>query len=169
MENTKNLKADEGVEKLKELVTAIEICLFSTHISKNNGATCRPMSAQEVDEEGNIWFFSGKDSNKNREIKEDNLVQLFFSHPGKNSYLIVNGVAEISTDPQKIEDLWSFAAKIWFKEGKADPNLTLLKVNPQSAYYWDMDGSKMIHFFKFLASMATGSNLLTGVQGSIQV
>ncbi len=169
MENTKNLKADEGVEKLKELVTAIEICLFSTHISKNNGATCRPMSAQEVDDEGNIWFFSGKDSNKNREIKEDNLVQLFFSHPNKNSYLIVNGVAEISTDPQKMEDLWSFATKIWFKEGKEDPNLTLLKVSPQSAYYWDMDGSKMIHFFKFLASMATGSNLLTGVQGSIKV
>lgn len=45
MENTKNLKANEGVEKLRELVTAINICLFSTHLKKNDGATCRPMSA----------------------------------------------------------------------------------------------------------------------------
>jgi general stress protein 26 len=169
MENTKNLKANEGVEKLKELVTAINICLFSTNLKRNDGATCRPMSAQEVDAEGNIWFFSDINSDKNREIQEDNAVQLIFSHPGKSSYMIVNGMAEISTDRKKIEALWTPVAKIWFEQGKDDPNLSLIKVNTKSAYYWDTDGNKMINFFKFLASVATGSNLVTGVQGSIKV
>lgn len=169
MENTKNLKANEGVEKLKELVTAINICLFSTHLKRNDAAMYRPMSAQEVDAEGNIWFFSGIDSDKNREIKQDNLVQLVFSHPGKSSYMIVNGEAEISTDRKRIEELWTPATKIWFKEGKDDPNISLIKVNTKTAYYWDTDGNKMINFFKFLASVATGSNLVTGVQGSIKV
>ena len=169
MENTKNLKANEGVEKLKELVTAINICLFSTNLKGNDGATFRPMSAQEVDDEGNIWFFSDINSDKNREVQEDNLVQLIFSHPGKSSYMIVNGVAEISTDHKRIEELWSPAAKIWFEQGKDDPDISLIKVNTQSAYYWDTDGNKMINFFKFLASVATGSNLVTGVQGSIKV
>ncbi|MBK8568166.1 MAG: pyridoxamine 5'-phosphate oxidase family protein [Saprospiraceae bacterium] len=168
MESTKNLKANEGVEKLKELVTAINICLFSTNLKRNDGATCRPMSAQEVDAEGNIWFFSGMDSDKNREIQEDKLVQLVFSHPGKSSYMIVNGEAEVSTDRKRIEELWSPVVKIWFKEGKTDPNISLIKVNTRSAYYWDADGNKMINFFKFLASIATGSNLVTGVQGSIK-
>ncbi len=169
MENTKNLKANEGVEKLKELVTVINICLFSTNLKGNDGATFRPMSAQEVDDEGNIWFFSDINSDKNREVQEDNLVQLIFSHPGKSSYMIVNGVAEISTDHKRIEELWSPAAKIWFEQGKDDPDISLIKVNTQSAYYWDTDGNKMINFFKFLASVATGSNLVTGVQGSIKV
>ncbi len=169
MENTKNLKANEGVEKLKELVTVINICLFSTNLKGNDGATFRPMSAQEVDDEGNIWFFSDINSDKNREVQEDNLVQLIFSHPGKSSYMIVNGVAEISTDHKRIEQLWSPAAKIWFEQGKDDPDISLIKVNTQSAYYWDTDGNKMINFFKFLASVATGSNLVTGVQGSIKV
>ena len=169
MENTKNLKANEGVEKLKELVTAINICLFSTNLKGNDGATFRPMSAQEVDDEGNIWFFSDINSDKNREVQEDNLVQLIFSHPGKSSYMIVNGVAEISTDHKRIEQLWSPAAKIWFEQGKDDPDISLIKVNTRSAYYWDTDGNKMINFFKFLASVATGSNLVTGVQGSIKV
>lgn len=169
MENTKNLKANEGVEKLKELVEAINICLFSTFLKKNDGATCRPMSAQEVDAEGNIWFFSDINSDKNREIKQDNLVQLVFSHPGKNSYMIVNGVAEISFDRHKIEKLWSPSAKIWFEKGKDDPNISLIKVTTKTAYYWDSEGSKMVNFFKFLASVATGSNLVTGVQGSIKV
>jgi general stress protein 26 len=169
MENTKNLNANEGVEKLKELVTAINICLFSTNLKGNDGATFRPMSAQEVDDEGNIWFFSDINSDKNREVQEDNLVQLIFSHPGKSSYMIVNGVAEISTNRKRIEELWSPAAKIWFEQGKDDPDISLIKVTTQSAYYWDTDGNKMINFFKFLASVATGSNLVTGVQGSIKV
>jgi general stress protein 26 len=169
MENTKNLKANEGVEKLKELVTAIEICLFSTNLKGNDGATFRPMSAQEVDDEGNIWFFSDINSDKNREVNQDNAVQLIFSHPGKSSYMIVNGEAEISTDRARIEELWSPAAKIWFEQGKDDPDISLIKVNTKSAYYWDTDGNKMINFFKFLASVATGSNLVTGVQGSIKV
>ena len=48
MENTKNLTSNEGIEKLRELVKAIDICLFSTHIKRKNGATFRPMSARQV-------------------------------------------------------------------------------------------------------------------------
>jgi general stress protein 26 len=169
MENTKNLTANEGVEKLKELVDAIDICLFNTNLKKSDGATCRPMSTQEVDADGNLWFLSDINSGKNQEIKQDNVVQLFFSHPGKNSYLIVNGTAEISLDRERIKDLWSPEAKIWFEKGKEDPDISLIKVTTKSAYYWDVDGSKMINFFKFLASVATGSNLLTSVEGSIEV
>jgi general stress protein 26 len=169
MENTKNLIANEGVEKLKELVEAINICLFSTNLKKNDGATFRPMSAQEVDAEGNIWFFSGKDSDKNHEIQKNNLVQLVFSDPSKSSYMIVNGEAEIVIDPKKIEELWSSATKIWFEKGKEDPNISLIKVKTHTAFYWDTEGNKMINFFKFLASVATGSNLVNGVKGSIKV
>ena len=169
MENNKNLSANEGLEKLKELVKAINICLFSTNLQKNDGATFRPMSAQEVDEDGNIWFFSGKDSDKNLEIQKDNLVRLVFSDPSQSSYLIVNGMAEIVVDRHKIEELWSPAIKIWFEKGKEDSNISLIKVKTQTAFYWDTEGNKMINFFKHLASVATGSNLTTSVKGSIKV
>jgi hypothetical protein len=33
MSNTNNLKAHEGVEKLKDLVDDIRICLFSTNLT----------------------------------------------------------------------------------------------------------------------------------------
>jgi len=169
MENNKNLTASEGLEKLKELVNAINICLFSTNLQKNDGATFRPMSAQEVDEDGNIWFFSGLDSDKNLEIQKDNVVQLVFSDPSQSSYLIVNGVAEIVIDSKKVEELWSPEIKIWFEKGKEDPNISLIKVKTQTAFYWDKEGNKMINFFKYLASVATGSNLTTSVKGSIKV
>jgi general stress protein 26 len=169
MDNTTNLKEYEGVEKLKELVDDIKICLFCTNLKGNDGEMYRPMAAQEVDNEGNIWFFSGIDSDKNRDIKDDKHVQLFFSDPSKSSYLVVNGEAEIVLDRDKVEQYWSPLVKTWFKEGKDDPNISLLKVFPKNTYYWDVNGNRMINFFKMVASVATGTNLVSSEQGTITV
>jgi general stress protein 26 len=96
-------------------------------------------------------------------------VQLFFSHPGKNSYLVVNGVAEILQDRNKIDALWTPIAKLWFTKGKEDPSISLIKVTPSSAYYWDTEGSKMVNILKFLASVATGKQLVDSKEGEILV
>jgi general stress protein 26 len=169
MSETKNLHNKEAIDQLKNLVSEINICLFCTNLKTDDGSTCRPMAAQKVSDHGDIWFFSEKNSDKNREISENKNVQLFFSHPGKSSYLVVNGEAEIIIDRSKTEELWTPFAKTWFKEGKDDPNISLIKVIPSTAYYWDTDGNKMINFFKMIASVATGTNLVTGNQGSLKV
>ncbi|MEY4539683.1 MAG: hypothetical protein RLZZ306_1440 [Bacteroidota bacterium] len=169
MEDKTNLTAQEGVKKLKDLVEDIKICLFCTNLKTDDGSTARPMAAQRVDDEGNIWFFSGLDSDKNREIKQDKHVQLFFSDPSKSSYLVVNGEAQEVIDHDMFEKYWSPLVKTWFKEGKDDPNLSLIKVVPHTNYYWDVDGNRMINFLKMIASAATGTNLVTSEQGSISV
>jgi general stress protein 26 len=127
------------------------------------------MSAIKVCDEGSIWFFSEKSNDKNKAIATDKAVQLFFSHPGKSSYLVLNGEAEIILDKTIIEELWTPVAKIWFKEGKDDPNISIIKVTPSTAYYWDNDGNRMINFLKMVASVVTGTNLITGKEGSITV
>jgi len=164
-----NLNQSEAIDKLKSLVDDINICLFCTNLKTDAGATCRPMGAQKVCDEGNIWFFSEKHSDKNNEIVKDRNVQLFFAHPGIGSYLVINGEAEIIVDRYKTDELWSPLAKIWFPEGKNDPNISIIKVNPRSAYYWDADSNKMINFFKMLASVAPGSNLVSGTEGAINL
>ncbi len=169
MSNTENLINKEAIEKLKTLVNEIVVCLFCTDLKTDDGAKCRPMSAIKVCDKGNIWFFSEKTSDKNNSIKEDKDVQLFFSHPGKSSYMVVNGEAEIIIDKTIIEDLWTPIAKIWFKEGKNDPNISVIKVTPKNAYYWDIDGNKMISFLKMVASVVTGTNLVTGNQGELKI
>jgi general stress protein 26 len=127
------------------------------------------MFATHVCDQGNIWFFSEKNSDKNLAIANDKNVQLFFSHPAKNIYLVVSGEATIVNDISKIEELWTSAAIIWFKEGKTDPNISLIKVKPTNAYYWDTDENKMISFLKMVASVVTGKNLVTGHQGALEI
>ncbi len=169
MSTTENLINKEAIDKLKSLVDDIMVCLFCTDLKTDDGATCRPMSAIKVCDEGNIWFFSDKNSDKNKAIAADKDVQLFFSHPGKSSYMVVNGEAAIISDKLKIDELWSPTAKIWFKEGKNDPHISVIKVSPKNAYYWDTDGNQMINFLKMAASLATGTNLVTGNQGALKI
>ena len=167
MSTCENLNNKEAIDKLKTLVDDIIICLFCTDLKTDDGSTCRPMSAIEVCDQGNIWFFSEKDSDKNKAITSDKNVQLFFSHPGKGSYLVVNGEAQIILDKTKVEELWTPVAKIWFKEGKDDPNISIIKVTPTTAYYWDTEGNRMTNFIKMAASVVTGTNLVDGEEGSI--
>ena len=169
MRNTENLSNKEAIDKLKSLVEEIMICLFCTNLKTDDGSTCRPMTALKVCDQGNIWFFSEKNSDKNEAIAANKNVQLFFSHPGKSSYLVVNGGAAIILDKAEIEKLWTPIAKIWFKEGKNDPTISVIKVTPTNAYYWNTDGSRMINFLKMVASVATGTNLIIGHKGAITV
>lgn len=169
MNNETNLHGHEAKEMVKKLVKEINICLFCTNLKTGDGATTRPMAAQEVDDEGNLWFFSEKDSEKNEEIKNDHTVQLFFADPTKSAYLVLNGEAEIIIDYEKVEALWSPLVKTWFKEGKDDPNISIIKVNSKSAYYWDTEGNKMINFFKMIASVATGTTLVDAKEGSLKL
>ena len=169
MSNPVNLQQQDAIKKLKELAEDINICLFCSNLKTDDGATCRPMGTQHVDDNGDIWFFSPKDSDKNKEIQEDDHVQLFYSHPGKSSYMVVNGTAAVSYDKQKIADLWTPLVKTWFKGGKDDPNISLIRVSNVNAYYWDTTGNKMINFFKMVASVATGKTLIDAEEGALNV
>jgi general stress protein 26 len=137
-----------GVDKLKELVDSISICLFCTDLKTDDGATCRPMTALDVDSEGNLWFFSPVLSERNRTIKADSEVRLYFAHPSKDSYVIVNGNAEIIMDREKIAELWTPSQEMWFKGGKDDSNISLIKVMSETAYHWDTNAGRMVSLFK---------------------
>jgi general stress protein 26 len=169
MEDHQFLQDKAAVKKLQDLATEINVCLFCTGTGLEDVPSCRPMATSAVDEEGNIWFFSQRDSEKNRDIETDHRVRLFYAHPGKSSFLIVTGTADIVYDRQKIEQLWSPLDKTWFKEGEKDPSVSLIRVRPDDAYFWDTRGNQMVNFFKMVASVATGSNLVDGEEGRIVV
>lgn len=164
----KDLKKEEAVAKLQELANDINICMFCTELDQQPFAT-RPMAVREVDDEGNLWFISSASSHKNNEIKEDENVQLIFAKPSSTEFMSVYGKASIFRDQEKIKDLWTPIANAWFEEGKNDPDVTVLKVSPSEAYYWDTPNGKMITLLKIATAAVTGSKMDTGEQGRLEV
>lgn len=165
MGDIKNLKDNEAIEKIIQLAKD-QTCLFCTFTGEF-AIKARPMSTQAVEEDGTIWFFSSKESNKNSEIARTNKVQLLYGDPGKSDYLSVEGNADIIVDQKKMDELWTPIIKTWFQEGKDDPNLSLLKITPSEAYYWDTKHGKMVSFAKMMVSMVSGKTMDDGIEGKL--
>jgi len=162
------LMGEEGIEKLKDLVGNNSVCMFTSNVEHVPLQT-RPMTVQQVDDDGNFWFFSSRSSHKNHEVLNDSRVQLLFANTSASEYLTVNGTATVSDDRKKIAEIWSPMAKAWFQEGKDDPDLTLIKVKPESAHYWEPKQNKMVTLFKMAASAVSGKDMDIGRQGRIEV
>ncbi len=168
MGDTKNLVSDDAVEKIKKLAESADICHFVTSLSKIPFST-RPMSTQKVDDDGNVWFMSDKDSTKNHDVQDDDRVQLFYSHQSSSEYLSIYGTAEIVFDQDLIDEMWTPIAKAWFTEGNDDPAISLIKVTPHEGYYWDTKNNKMISLIKIATSIVTGKTMDDGVEGKLKV
>lgn len=168
MSTTENLASEDAITKLKNLAEEIGTCMFCTNLATPPFST-RPMSVREVDQEGNVWFISAATSNKNVEIKKEEQVQLLFSQPSSAHFLDVYGSAAVYTDKATIEDKWQPMAKAWFSGGKDDPAVTVIKVTPTRAYYWDTQNGKMISLLKIAAAAITGRHMDGGIEGKLDL
>lgn len=168
MSDIKDLSNQQAIDKLKELAKAADVCLFTTALTKLP-LMSRPMSVSEVDDSGNLWFMSRKGSDKNEDIAVDDRVQLFFSNKSSYEFLSIYGRAVIVQDVEKAKQLWTPIAKTWFNEGPEDPELTLIRVHPEDAYYWDTKHNKAVTLLNFIAGAVTGKEMNSSVEGKITV
>lgn len=79
------------------------------------------------------------------------------------------GKATIIKDEAKAKELWSSIAKTWFNQGYDDPELTLIKVDPDDCCYLDTKDGKLISLIKMVAGAISGKEFDTGIDGRIKM
>ena len=159
---------NEDIQKLKSLVEDIKMAMLVT-ANADNELKARPMGTAEVDEDGNIWFFTNEFSEKVKEISFNNEVMVNYASPSANSYVAINGNASLVNDPAKVKKLWNPLYKVWFPKGEDDPAIILLKVAPSYIEYWDGSGSKIVVAVQMLKALVTGKGFKGGEHGTIAV
>jgi general stress protein 26 len=135
----------------------------------NGKLRSRPMSTQEMDENGDLWFFTSDETHKVDEIEADDRVLVAYSAPDDNTYVSVFGHAKVSRDQAKIDELWNPVHKAWFPEGKDDPHLCLLKITIEEVEYWDSPNSKLVELAGFVKALVTGQEADGGDYGKIKL
>jgi len=157
----------ESIEKLKGMLEGIDFAMLTT--SAGGKFRSRPMSTQEMDENGDLWFFTSDDTHKVEEIEADDRVLVAYSQPDDNTYVSVFGRAKLVKDRAKIEELWNPIHKAWFPEGVDDPHLSLLKITVEEAEYWDSPNSKLVQIAGFVKALVTGQEADGGEYGKINL
>ena len=142
----------ESMQKLVELVKDIRIAMLTT-VEADGSLHSRPMGTQDIQGD-TLWFFLKDDSRKAQEVGRDPRVNVSYSD--SNTWVSVSGVATITHDRSKIDELWSEGLMAWFPQGKAEPHLALMQVQIHEAEYWDVTSSSMVRLFGYVKAKLTG-------------
>ena len=129
----------------------------------------RPMSTKTSDNDRCLWFLTHKDSAKVLEVQDDSRVNVSFADPSKYTFVSVSGHASVTDDKAKIDELWTADAGLWFDDGKNDPNLTLIKVEPTDAEYWSSKNGSFVTLFKMAKAAVTGEQPDIGVNEKLDM
>ncbi len=127
----------EGLDTVRSLIKDMRTCML-TSVDVSGGLVARPMATQEVEFDGDLWFFSEADAPKVANVKADARVNVGFADD--SVWVSVKGLADIVTDVAKKEELWNPFAAAWFTDGPTDPAIVLIRVHAESAEYWDSPG-----------------------------
>ena len=169
MKIEKSSSHQDVVRKLGELIKSTKVGMLTTVADKDGTLRSRPMATQHVEFDGDLWFLTSLDSPIASEIENDHRVNISYSDPGENHYISVSGTARLLRDEKKIKSLWSPWYKVWFPKGLDDPSIALLRVQVDSAEYWDGPSSTIVQLAGFVKSLATGEEFKGGEHRKISL
>jgi general stress protein 26 len=111
----------------------------------------RPMTAQfDGDRNGPFWFFTSRDNALVEKLsaKAGDRAIATFTSKSHELFATVHGSLHIETDRSLVDRLWNRFIAAWF-QGKDDPKLVLLRLDPERAEIW-ADASSLIAGIKLL-------------------
>ncbi|GAB3830552.1 pyridoxamine 5'-phosphate oxidase family protein [Kribbella italica] len=145
----------DAVQHVAELVDRAKISMLTTMTGTGKHVS-RPMAVQEVEFDGDLWFFAYDRSDKVTQLQANPQVNVSFSNDKASEWTSISGSAEIVHDRDKAEELWSAPLKVWFPDGLDTPGLTLIKIHAESAEYWDSPKSKVVQLIGAARAAVTG-------------
>jgi general stress protein 26 len=156
----------DQTRKVAELLKG-ERFAFLTTVMKDGRLASRPMTLQEVEFDGDLWFFAERDSNPVRHITDSPQVNVGAGSGG--SWVSLSGDAVLVDDVAKKRELWNSAVEAWFPQGPDDDSVVLLKVEGNSAEYWDSPGGRLATVFSFAKAKITGERIEGGENEKVEL
>ena len=142
----------EETTKVAELLKGERFGLFTTIAP--DGTLSRPMALQEVEFDGDLWFFASRSSRKVAHIAVNPQVNVTTS--SSSSWVSLTGHAVVVDGLAEKRRLWNAVVEAWFPDGPEDPDVVLLRVEAASAEYWDSPGGRVASLISFAKAKATG-------------
>jgi general stress protein 26 len=143
----------DQTRKVTELLKDERIGMFTT-TAPDGTLTSRPMALQEVEFDGDLWFFASRTSRKVAHLTANPQVNV--ATIGSSSWVSLTGHATVVDDLATKKELWNAVVEAWFPNGPEDPDVVLLRVDAASAEYWDSPGGRVASLISFAKAKATG-------------
>ena len=156
----------EDTRKVAELMKGQKFG-FLTTTTPEGKLTSRPMALQEVEFDGDLWFFAEQSAEWLTHISRSPQVNVGLGSGG--TWVSLTGEAVVVGDVAKKKELWNSGVEAWLPQGPEDPSVVLVKVNGDSAEYWDSPGNRLATAYSFVKAKVTGDLPDTGEKAVVDL
>ncbi|WP_178346876.1 pyridoxamine 5'-phosphate oxidase family protein [Marivita hallyeonensis] len=125
-----------------------------------------PMAPIARQEDGAIWFITSSDHDTFQASKNGAASDIYLCDSSGHMYGTVKGTLSASDDTDKLDELWTPMAAAWFKNGREDDSVRLMKYTPREAEVWVTDGT-VKYLFETIKANVTDDTPDTGDYGVI--
>jgi general stress protein 26 len=157
---------DEGTRKVASLLKGERFAMLTT-TDVDGTFFSRPMALQEVEFDGDLWFFTDRDSSVVAQVHHRPAVNVTVSDTSE--WVSLNGTAKVVDDVEKKRELWNKVVEAWFPDGPDADHVVLLKVEAESAEYWDTPGGRVASAISLVKAKATGKPYSGGENEKVEL
>ncbi len=150
---------DDSTRKVAELLSDQRLGMLTT-TDPDGTLISRPMALQEVEFDGDLWFFAARASRKVAHIATNPQVNVAVG--SGSTWISLTGHAAVVSDDAKKKELWNAGVAAWFPDGPDDDEIVLIKVDGESAEYWDTPGGRVSTLLSFAKAKVTGERYSGG-------
>lgn len=138
---------------VRDIMSSTRTAMFTT-VASDGALHAAPMTTQDAEFDGDSWFLAHRGSQTVTNLQAQPTVNVTWA--GATSWLSVAGTASVVEDTAKKDELWNQMTEAWFPDGKDDPAVVVVKVEGESAQYWDSPGRAQM-LVSMLKARVTGS------------
>ncbi len=133
------------IQVLARVIESIGVAMLTT-ADGDGRLESHPMSAQEIDAQGALWFFAQRSLRLATTLDHHPQVNVAYIDPDEHRYVSMTGSAAMIDDQHKRHSVWRPVYRRWFPAGVDDPSLVLLRVQIDYADYWEAWSNRMVRF-----------------------
>lgn len=148
--------SDDNEDPRKTLAELLPDFRFAmvTSVDPDGKLTSRPLTVQEAEFDGDLWFVISRDSSIATHVASRPGVGVSLS--SSDAWVSLAGTAQIVDDRARLDEYWSSTLEAWFPDGPDDPRVTLLRIDAISGEYWSSAGGRIATAIGLIKSKITG-------------
>ena len=159
-EETEAVKPE--LQTFYELIEELEVAMMTTRRADGH-LESRAMATQRHAAGADLWFVAAEGTGKLEDIEDDPHVNLAYYKDRTREWVSVSGLATLSRDRDKIQELYAPDWKLWFggdgdpRNGTADdPRLVLIGVDVHAASFLEISKPQPVVLYELAKGFLTG-------------
>lgn len=142
--------------KVNNLIKDIRVAMLTT-TDHDGRLVSHPMATQEVEFDGTLWFIAQRSASQVQSMQVRPQVNVAYS--GNGTWVSLCGTASVVDDTAKLKELWNSFTDAWMEGGPEQPNNVLIRIDTDTAQYWDTPGARVTQLVNLVKAKVTGERV----------